>query len=52
MTSNLKFTGFDCVPEHMTQLGLIARESGLTRSALLRMLIAQYVRRHAVTSKK
>jgi hypothetical protein len=43
--SNLKFTGFDCVPEHMEQLGMIAKSLGLTRSALLRLLIARYVQR-------
>ena len=45
MTSKLKFTGFDAVPDHMERLGTIAKGFGLTRSALLRLLIAKYVRR-------
>ena len=47
MTSNLALTSFDCVPEHMKQLGMIAKSLGLTRSALLRLLIARHVRRAA-----
>ena len=50
MTSNLTLTSFDCVPEHMERLGAIAKSLGLTRSALLRLLIARYVRRE--TRKK
>lgn len=45
MTSNLTLTSFDCVPEHMAELGKIAKSLGLTRSALLRFLIARYVHR-------
>lgn len=52
MTSPLKLTAFDCVPEHMGQLGVIAKSKGLTRSALLRLLIAQYVRREAKRAAK
>ncbi|HXA78737.1 MAG TPA: hypothetical protein VNV41_16500 [Candidatus Acidoferrales bacterium] len=47
MTSPLVLTSFDAVPEHMEQLGVIAKSMGLTRSALLRLLISQYVRRAA-----
>lgn len=47
MISNLKFTGFDAVPEHMEQLGKIAKAFGLTRFAYLRFLIAREVRRAA-----
>jgi len=47
MTSDLVLTSFDCVPEHMVQLRTIARSKGLTRSALLRLLVAEYVKRHA-----
>jgi hypothetical protein len=47
MKSNLVMTSFDSVPEHMQQLSEISRSLGLTRSALLRMLIAKYVRRSA-----
>jgi predicted DNA-binding protein len=45
MTSDLTLTSFDCVPEHMEQLGKIAKSLGLTRAALLRLIIARYVRR-------
>jgi len=44
---NLRMASFDCVPEHMEQLGTIAKSLGLTRAALLRLLIARYVRRAA-----
>ena len=47
MKSSLTLTSFDAVPEHMEQLGGIARTIGLTRSALLRLMIARYVRRAA-----
>jgi hypothetical protein len=47
MTSNLTLTSFDAVPEHMEHLGMIAKSLGLTRAALLRLLIARYVRRAA-----
>jgi hypothetical protein len=45
MKLKLSLTSFDAVPDHMTQLGEIARSMGLTRSALLRLLISRYVRR-------
>ncbi len=45
MKSSLTLTSFDAVPAHMEQLGTIAKTLGLTRSALLRLLIARYVRR-------
>jgi predicted transcriptional regulator len=45
MTSAHTLTSFDCVPEHMAQLGTIARSLGISRSALLRLMIAQYVKR-------
>ena len=50
MTSDLVLTSFDCVPEHMAQFTKIAKSKGLTRSALLRILIAEYVKRHAPTA--
>jgi predicted transcriptional regulator len=40
-----KLTSFECVPEHMAQLSIIAKEQGLNRSALLRQIVAKYVRR-------
>jgi hypothetical protein len=52
MTSNLTLTSFDAVPEHMAKLGTIAKSLGLPRSALLRLLIAKYVRRAARQPKK
>jgi hypothetical protein len=47
MTSNLNLvmTTFDAVPEDMARLGAIAKPMGLSRSALLRLLISRYVRR-------
>lgn len=45
MKTNLTLTSFDAVPDHMERLGTIAKGFGLTRSALLRLLIAKYVRR-------
>jgi hypothetical protein len=47
MTSDLVLTTFDCVPEHMAQLSAIAKSKGLSRGALLRLLISQYVNRAA-----
>lgn len=49
MTSNLNLvmTTFDAVPEDMARLGAIAKPMGLSRSALLRLLISRYVRRAA-----
>jgi hypothetical protein len=50
-TSDLKFSGFDGIPEHMAQLGEIAKSLGLSRGALLRLLIAQYLRRESRKQK-
>jgi hypothetical protein len=47
----LRFTGFDAVPEHLTQLGVIAESLGISRSALLRLVIAQYIHREARKAK-
>jgi hypothetical protein len=47
MKSKLTLSSFDAVPDHMEQLGAIAKTMGLTRSALLRLLIAKCVRRAA-----
>lgn len=47
----LKITAFDAVPEHMKALGKCARTMGLSRSALLRLTIARYVKRHAASEK-
>jgi hypothetical protein len=52
MKSKLTLTSFDAVPDHMEQLGAIAETMGLTRSALLRLLIAKYVRRAARLASK
>jgi hypothetical protein len=45
MTSEYTLTSFDCVPEHMESFTAIARSMGISRSALLRLMIAQYVKR-------
>jgi hypothetical protein len=46
----LKLTTFDCVPEHMKKFTAIAHSKGLSRSALLRLMVAEYVRREAKTA--
>lgn len=42
----LKLTSFDAVPEHMRELASIAESKGLSKSAYLRLLVAQVVRRN------
>jgi hypothetical protein len=44
---NLKLTSFESVPEHMAALSKIAASEGLSKSALLRQMVAQKVRRKA-----
>jgi hypothetical protein len=45
--SYLKLTSLMAVPAHMTQLRVIAHSRGLSSSALIRLLIAQELRRAA-----
>jgi hypothetical protein len=47
-----RITSFDAVPEDMAELSIIAKIQGLTRSALLRQIIAKYVRRNRLSAKK
>jgi hypothetical protein len=42
---NLKLTSFEAVPEHMRAFGKIAASEGLSKSALLRQMVAQKIRR-------
>jgi hypothetical protein len=41
----LKLTSFDAVPSHMRALSAIAASQGLSTSAMLRLMVAQKVRR-------
>ncbi|MGA7640069.1 MAG: ribbon-helix-helix protein, CopG family [Candidatus Acidiferrales bacterium] len=41
----LELTSFDCVPADMVKLSELAAERGLSRSAFLRQMIADKVRR-------
>jgi hypothetical protein len=42
---NLKLTSFEAIPAHMAQFDKIAKAQGLTKSALLRLMVARTVRR-------
>ncbi|MGA3294258.1 MAG: hypothetical protein ABSE45_09800 [Candidatus Acidiferrales bacterium] len=46
-SSQLKLTSIMVVPSHMAQLRAVAQSQGLNSSAVVRMLIARYVRRAA-----
>lgn len=50
-TMNLKMTAFDCVPAHMEKLGKIANSKGLSRAALLRLLIFECIRAEGAAAK-
>jgi len=49
--SELRFFGFDGIPEHMAELSEVARSLGLSRGALLRMMIVQYLRKEQRRNK-
>ena len=44
-STELQLVSFHAVPEHWRQLGLLAREQGLNASSMLRLMMAQAVRR-------
>jgi hypothetical protein len=47
----LRLSSFKGVPQHMKIFGAVARRRGLSRSALLRLLIFEFIRRHADEAK-
>lgn len=48
----LKTTSMMFCPKHMVELGVIARNQGLSTSALVRQLIAQHLHKTRSASKK
>jgi hypothetical protein len=52
MTQKLKVASYNVRPDHMEQLGKIAAAQGLNASAMLRVVVAAFVKRENRRAKK